>query len=154
MELPRGGNFHVWIQFQSGWLKSELYLHHLWRWSKIFLYSFFFCFRLDNRGFARGRFDQARGQNFSTRSCRSVLSPSHLVSMSGFVRNVRSLWISDSQRAVEWKEPERDLIKFPALAGSWLSPRGQLKVHSIWPYGLTHKAALLHHTPRDICLSV
>ncbi len=35
VELPQGRNFHVWIQFQSGWLKSELYLHHLLRWSHL-----------------------------------------------------------------------------------------------------------------------
>ncbi len=40
-----------------------------------------------------------------------------------FVRNVQSLWIPGSQKAMEWGEPERDLINFHALGGSGLPSR-------------------------------
>ncbi len=43
-----------------------------------------------------------------------------------FVRNVRPLWIRGSQKAVEWGEPESDLMRFQALAGSGL-PSGSAR---------------------------
>ncbi len=71
-----------------------------------------------------------------------------------FVRNVRPLWMRGSQKAVEWGEPESDLMRFQALAGSGLPSRSarnssHLALRASSDSRLTSPYAARYSTPFD-----